>query len=655
MRFSSAYFVSAAFILAAGAAVLSARLAVQVIETRTSDGIEATLASAGFDWAAVSVDGLQVALSGTAPTEATRFRALSLAGSIVDSTRVMDSMLVADAAEIIAPRFAIEILRNGDGISLIGLIPAASSRNDILDRMLQVADGASVTDLLETADFPIPDGWDAALEFSLIALKDLPRSKISVAADEVSVTAISDSATDKFAIERRLSAAAPDEVFLIMDISAPRPVITPFALRFLIEDGVAQFDACSADTDATRALILGAAQANGLPGDANCTLGLGVPSLNWGLAVAASIDALAEIGGGTLTFSNADISLVALQGTEQSLFDRIMGELENDLPAVFSLQAILPEPPAIAGATAPALAPEFIATRSPEGLVQLRGRVTDERARRVTDSYAYAQFGTENVYAATRMDGSLPTGWTLRVLAGLEALAELNNGSIVIEESLLEVRGVTGNPEARANIARILGAQLAADESFEINVTYEETLDPIAALPTPEECINGINAILSEKKISFAPGSENLAADSGPILDKIASLVKECENVEMEIAGHTDSQGREGMNLSLSRGRAESVLSALMARRILTSRITAQGYGESNPIADNGTEEGREANRRIEFTLMLAEAPASDTPPVPAAEAEAVADTEPAKADAADNPPHVDPAAAPAEEEKAHE
>ena len=75
----------------------------------------------------------------------------------------------------------------------------------------------------------------------------------------------------------------------------------------------------------------------------------------------------------------------------------------------------------------------------------------------------------------------------------------------------------------------------------------------------------------------------------------------------MEIAGHTDSQGREEMNQSLSQSRAEAVLQALMARRVLTSNLSAKGYGESRPIADNDTEDGREENRRIEFTIITDE------------------------------------------------
>ena len=58
------------------------------------------------------------------------------------------------------------------------------------------------------------------------------------------------------------------------------------------------------------------------------------------------------------------------------------------------------------------------------------------------------------------------------------------------------------------------------------------------------------------------------------------------------------------MNLTLSQTRAEAVVDGLLARRVLTSSIVAKGYGETTPIADNDTEEGREANRRIEFRMI---------------------------------------------------
>ncbi len=112
---------------------------------------------------------------------------------------------------------------------------------------------------MEIADYPAPAEWDSALEFGLDALAKLPRSKISIAADRIDLKAISDSAAEKRRLEAEFARNAPDQVPLSVEITAPRPVITPFTLRFLIDERGARFDACSTDTETGRAKILHAA------------------------------------------------------------------------------------------------------------------------------------------------------------------------------------------------------------------------------------------------------------------------------------------------------------------------------------------------------------------------------------------------------------
>jgi len=607
MRLSKIFTILAIFLIAGAASTFAAMRAADFIEERSQADINTALIEQGHMWVSVHVDGLKVELTGTAPDEATRFKALTVANSIVDAERVIDSMDVLDAAAIAPPRFSIEILRNNEGISLIGLIPAATDREDIIATIAGLAKGGEITDMLDSSDYPTPDGWDAALRFGLNAVRDLPKSKVSISADSVAVTAISGSLEEKRQIETELVRKAPHNLSLVTKITAPRPVITPFTTRFVIDGDNAYFDACSADTVDTHAKIISAALDAGLNDKTDCTLGLGVPSTSWGNAVVMGINALKEIGGGAVTFSDADVTLVALDSTSREKFDQVMGKLKADLPDVFSLHAVLPEPVKIDGTGEGVGTPEFVATLSPEGQVQLRGRVTDERTRAAVNSYSRARFGSHSVYDATRLDKDLPDGWPVRILAALEALAELNHGSIVVQENFVEVRGVTGSTNARANVARLLSEKLGASENYGIDVKYEKKLDPVASLLKPAECVDAVNDVLSERKISFAPGSAELDTGGQAVVDRIADILKTCNKPRIEIAGHTDSQGREVMNLNLSQARADSVLQGLIARKVLTSGMNAKGYGEAVPIADNDTEEGREANRRIEFTLIVPE------------------------------------------------
>ncbi|MDJ0821841.1 MAG: OmpA family protein [Paracoccaceae bacterium] len=603
MRLSSIFTIAGTFVLAGLLSLVAAYFTVRLVEDASEIAVRNALDGEGLTWADADTNGLQVFLIGTAPDEALRFRAVSIAGGEVDAARVIDQMLVEEAEDIAPPRFSLEILRNDSGISVIGLVPVTTDREALIAQFTEIAGGAEVADLLETADFPQPKGWNKALRYATRTLRDLPQSKISVEAGRVAVKAMTESEEARRRIEATLARQAPDGLRLALELSAPRPVISPFTLRFLIDDNGVRFDACSADSEASRDRILRAAAQAGLEGKATCRIGLGTPSRRWVDAVEISMAKLAELGAGSLTISNADIAILAPEGTSQALFDRVIGELETALPPVFALQAVLQQPEVVTDAGPP----EFVATRSPEGNVQLRGRLNSEITRQTADSYARARFGSDTVYTAARVDQNLPQGWATRALAGLEALAMLENGAVTVTPNSVTVTGKTGNSQANVEIAQLLTTKLGEASDFDIQVTYEEKLDRSLGIPSPEDCVAGIVAIIGERKITFEPGSATLDLSAKDILDEVAELLKICGDIPLEIGGHTDSQGREVMNKELSQDRAQAVADALRDRRVLTASYTITGYGEDNPIADNTTEEGREANRRIEFKLVVAE------------------------------------------------
>lgn len=102
--------------------------------------------------------------------------------------------------------------------------------------------------------------------------------------------------------------------------------------------------------------------------------------------------------------------------------------------------------------------------------------------------------------------------------------------------------------------------------------------------------------------IDFESDKADLYIESLIILDQVAASLRDWPEVKVEIGGHTDSTGDAKRNLELSRRRAESVRAYLVSKGVDASRLSAKGYGESKPAADNNTPDGKAKNRRIELT-----------------------------------------------------
>jgi len=101
--------------------------------------------------------------------------------------------------------------------------------------------------------------------------------------------------------------------------------------------------------------------------------------------------------------------------------------------------------------------------------------------------------------------------------------------------------------------------------------------------------------------LNFDTGSANLQASSNSQLDQIAAMLKSNSALTVEIAGHTDNVGAADANQQLSEARAAAVVKSLASRGIAAGRLTAKGYGATQPVADNRTEDGRGKNRRVEL------------------------------------------------------
>lgn len=134
---------------------------------------------------------------------------------------------------------------------------------------------------------------------------------------------------------------------------------------------------------------------------------------------------------------------------------------------------------------------------------------------------------------------------------------------------------------------------------------------PAAPAPAPAKPVDPVVAAchaqilekLAEETIEFSTGSARIAPKSTALIGRLATVIKNCPQADLEIAGHTDNVGDPERNLVLSRNRAEAVVRALTDAGAPANRLTSAGYGDMKPIASNDAADGRARNRRIEFVL----------------------------------------------------
>ncbi len=148
----------------------------------------------------------------------------------------------------------------------------------------------------------------------------------------------------------------------------------------------------------------------------------------------------------------------------------------------------------------------------------------------------------------------------------------------------------------------------AAAVAHEVAIPDEEVAELVesAVLNDPqaarEACNEALRDALSGTRVQFRTASADIDSTSEALLQRLAVVANECPG-NLTIEGHTDGQGDADMNQMLSQARANSVRDALAGLGVDSARMRAVGYGESRPVADNTTAEGRATNRRIAISV----------------------------------------------------
>ena len=191
------------------------------------------------------------------------------------------------------------------------------------------------------------------------------------------------------------------------------------------------------------------------------------------------------------------------------------------------------------------------------------------------------------------------------IIAGCKSMNKTQKGAAIGTAGGAAAGAVIGRAAGNTALGAIIGAAVGGVTGAVIGRKMDKQAEEIEKnVPGAkvERVGEGIVVDFSEK-ILFAYDKSDLTSSAEANLDKLVTILKEYPDTNIEVQGHTDSNGSDDYNMKLSERRASEVSAYLRGRGVAGSRLTTKGYGESAPVVDNGSDEGRAQNRRVTFLI----------------------------------------------------
>lgn len=299
------------------------------------------------------------------------------------------------------------------------------------------------------------------------------------------------------------------------------------------------------------------------------------------------IDQIGKLKDGKFTISDTDVTL---SGMARDLGGReaISAALKN-LPAGFKIANEMKAPPYV-----------FQAYKDPvASTLTMSGNVPDDNIHAVVAGSSSRKFFSEKLVDNLKTSIGAPAGFVNAVVPALGALSRLSTGTLVVSDREIKLSGDALYEAAKGQIS----ANLTKDVPQGWQVKADISVKPTAAPVDPTVCQQLFTDLLSKATIRFETGRADIDRDSTGLLDRLIEIALRCPTANIEISGHTDAQGDEMANQTLSEKRAQAVVDYLIGAGLPSDRFTPIGYGSTRPVASNDNGEGRAQNRRIEFLV----------------------------------------------------
>jgi outer membrane protein OmpA-like peptidoglycan-associated protein/osmotically-inducible protein OsmY len=485
---------------------------------------------------------------------------------------------------------------DGKAITISGFVPDELVHDALVATARKTLPAAPVLDKTVIAS-GAPDGFFEAANYALSALTRFSQGGVTLDGLRLDIAGKARSVDDYEAVLGAFAANLPKGVSIVSSALAPASV-SPYGFKGVKTEGTVTLTGY-VPSAAEETAILNLARA--LYGEARIVdevrVASGEPRMDWLGAVKFAMGQLQELARGTVELSERSYAIEGEAASAES-YAAILDANKKTLPASLTLKTASIAPPV-------ATPYRFLAARQ-GGAVVLDGYAASEDDHNAILAAARRKFGGLEIVDRLAYAGGAPDGYVAAASAAMQAVSRLAAGRGELVDSELTISGGAYHPAAEEEVATAAAETLPKGFAATAAIRALQPGQPVS----PERCRDLLGAELQAGRIDFDDDKSEIADRSFGMLDRVAAVLQRCPEASISIAAHTDSDGSTSRNRDLSQARATAIVEYLVGAGVRRERLTGTGFGESKPIADNSTDEGKARNRRIEFTMTVRGDPA---------------------------------------------
>ena len=496
-----------------------------------------------------------------------------------------------DVLPVRADPFVWSASYDGESVTLEGYVPNEVVHETLVATVRAVLARAAIVDRMTVASGE-PEGFAEAASFAVNALGQFQKGGVTLDGLTLDIAGVARSVDDYETVSDGLARGLPPGMKVVSNAIVPAPV-SPYGWS-ATRDGGAVVLSGYVPSRATRDEVATLARSlfAGLDVTDKVRVASGEPKMDWIGAIKFAMSELAELATGSVTLGDKTYAIEG-EAASPEAFTRLMDATGRTLPASLALESAEVVPPKVSPY-------RFSAERAPRRIT-LAGFVPTEKDKKTILATARRTLGAVEIVDQLGFASGAPADFVEAASTVLQAVARLAGGRAEIIDGDVEIDGGVYAQGAVEEIVAAAEETLPKGFMATISVVTRQPGQPLTA----EQCDQLLQDELQTGRIEFDGSKATLSRDSFGLLDRIAATLVRCPQAKVEVGAHSDSEGSASRNRDRTQSRAEAVVDYLVDAAVMRERLTAVGYGETVPVADNSTAEGKAANRRVEFKMAL--------------------------------------------------